>query len=89
MGFLPFDIAFAFTLPARLFKGVQGQKEKQGELFGIKNMLTLRRDLTTKETIEDAHIGNLEWALANTELGADGDDVSLALLYIRSTADTV
>lgn len=54
---------------------MQGQKEKQGELFGIKNMLTLHRDLTTKETIEDAHIGNLEWALANTELGPDGDDV--------------
>ncbi|KAG8934609.1 hypothetical protein FRC01_001710 [Tulasnella sp. 417] len=61
----------------RLFTGVQGQKEKQGELFGIKNMLTLHKDLTTKETIEDAHIGNLEWALANTELGADGDDTAV------------
>ncbi|KAG9007115.1 hypothetical protein FRB90_009546 [Tulasnella sp. 427] len=59
----------------RLFAGVQGQKEKQGELFGIKNMLTLRKDLTTKEAIEDAHIENLDWALANTELATDGDEL--------------
>ncbi|KAG9049900.1 hypothetical protein FS837_008662 [Tulasnella sp. UAMH 9824] len=62
----------------KLFTGVQGQKEKQGELFGIKNMLTLHKDLTTKETIEDAHVGNLEWALANTELEPDGDDLTSA-----------
>lgn len=60
----------------RLFTGVQGQKEKQGELFGIKNMLTLHKDMTTKETIEDAHVGNLDWALANTELAANSDDLT-------------
>lgn len=42
----------------------------------MRNILTLRKDLTTKEQIEDAHVDNLEWALANTELGGgDHDEV--------------
>lgn len=61
------------TWLSRLFKGVQGNTDKEGELFGLKNILTLRKDLTTKEQIEDAHVDNLEWALANTELGGGGD----------------
>lgn len=32
-------------------------------------------DLTTKEQIEDAHLGNLEWALANAEAGGESEGV--------------
>lgn len=54
---------------------MQGDDGRKGELFGIKNILTLHTDLTTKEQIEDAHLGNLEWALANAEVGGDFDAV--------------
>ncbi|KAG8882394.1 hypothetical protein FRB97_008298 [Tulasnella sp. 331] len=66
-------IGYDASHQTRLFKGVQGETEKQGELFGIKNILTLHTDLATKQQIEDAHLGNLEWALANTETAGDAD----------------
>ncbi|KAG8991647.1 hypothetical protein FRB94_000918 [Tulasnella sp. JGI-2019a] len=71
-------IGYDASHQTRLFAGVQGETEKQGELFGIKNILTLHTDLATKQQIEDAHLGNLEWALANTEAVADSDGLGEA-----------
>lgn len=41
-----------FALVIRYFEGVQGEKTKQGELFGIKNIFTLHEDtLATKQAV--------------------------------------
>lgn len=63
----------------RLFQGVQGDKTRQGELFGIKNILTLRKDLSTKEQIEKAYVGDLSWALAHTD---DPEEVRYARHFL-------
>ena len=65
---------------------MQGDTERRGELFGLENILTLRTDLSTKEQIEDAHLQNLDWALAN-EASGDSDDVS-ALGSLLPSSDT-
>ncbi|KAG8908777.1 hypothetical protein FRB99_003015 [Tulasnella sp. 403] len=70
-------IGYNASLQTRLFAGVQGNASRQGELFGLKNILTLRKDLITKEQIEDAHVDNLEWALKNTEV-AEAEDMGEA-----------
>ncbi|KAG8964467.1 hypothetical protein FRC03_001783 [Tulasnella sp. 419] len=68
-------IGYDASHQTRLFAGIQGDSERQGELFGLKNMFALRTDLATKEQIEDAHLQNLEWALANKEVGRDQSDI--------------
>lgn len=41
-----------FPLSSRYFEGVQGEKGKQGELFGIKNIFKLHEDtLATKMAV--------------------------------------
>ena len=59
----------------RLFTGIQGDKDRQGELFGLKNIFALNEDLVTKGHIEEAHLSNLEWALANVEATNDSEAV--------------
>ncbi|KAF7373355.1 DNA excision repair protein ERCC-6-like 2 [Mycena sanguinolenta] len=59
----------------RYFAGVQGDKSKQGELFGLKNIFKLHEGgLATKAAIEKAHIAELDWALSSMEpKGRSGD----------------
>ena len=53
------------TLRHSYFTGVQGDPQKQGELFGIKNMFTYDEDeQTTKMAIERATIADLDFNLA-------------------------
>ncbi|OSD03707.1 hypothetical protein PYCCODRAFT_1490777 [Trametes coccinea BRFM310] len=59
------QVGYNASLQTRYFEGVQGDKRKQGELFGIKNIFRLHeRTLATKMTIERAHVSDLDWAFA-------------------------
>ncbi|KAF8519338.1 RAD26-like SNF2 family DNA-dependent ATPase [Hysterangium stoloniferum] len=61
-------IGYEASHQTRYFEGVQGDKSKQGELFGIKNIFTLDESgTTTKFTIERSHLAELDWALTNLE----------------------
>ncbi|KZP30044.1 hypothetical protein FIBSPDRAFT_884345 [Athelia psychrophila] len=64
-------IGYDASVQTRYFEGVQNDKSRQGELFGIKNIFKLHEGvLTTKETvqrIEKANISELDWAMANME----------------------
>ncbi|EJD42961.1 hypothetical protein AURDEDRAFT_167909 [Auricularia subglabra TFB-10046 SS5] len=56
--------------PTRMFDGVQFDKEKQGELFGLKNIFRLKSkddETRTQLRIERAELEGLEWALRNVE----------------------
>ncbi|TRM60071.1 P-loop containing nucleoside triphosphate hydrolase protein [Schizophyllum amplum] len=57
-------IGYDASAQTRYFDGVQGDPQKQGELFGIKNMFTYHEDeQTTKMAIERATIAELDFAL--------------------------
>ncbi|KAI0772497.1 P-loop containing nucleoside triphosphate hydrolase protein [Trametes elegans] len=59
------QVGYNASLQTRYFEGVQGEKSKQGELFGIKNIFRLHEHtLATKMAIERAHISDLDWAFA-------------------------
>ncbi|KAK0463087.1 RAD26-like SNF2 family DNA-dependent ATPase [Desarmillaria tabescens] len=58
-------IGYEASVQTRYFDGVQGDAQRQGELFGIKNIFKLNEGLSTKMTIEKANIAELDWALAN------------------------
>ncbi|KAK0201011.1 P-loop containing nucleoside triphosphate hydrolase protein [Desarmillaria ectypa] len=58
-------IGYEASVQTRYFDGVQGDAQRQGELFGIKNIFRLNEGLSTKMTIERANIAELDWALAN------------------------
>ncbi|KAI8972582.1 P-loop containing nucleoside triphosphate hydrolase protein [Trametes punicea] len=59
------QVGYNASLQTRYFEGVQGDKRKQGELFGIKNIFKLHEDtLATKMAIERAHVSDLDWAFA-------------------------
>ncbi|KAI0337673.1 hypothetical protein BDW22DRAFT_1339232 [Trametopsis cervina] len=59
-------IGYTDSMQTRYFEGVQGDKMKQGELFGIKNIFKLHEEtLATKMAIEKATMSDLDWALAN------------------------
>ncbi|KIY51263.1 hypothetical protein FISHEDRAFT_64287 [Fistulina hepatica ATCC 64428] len=61
-------IGYDASIQTRYFEGVQGDKSKQGELFGIKNIFSLQEDESkTKLAIERANIAELNWALANVK----------------------
>ena len=64
-------IGYTASLQTRYFKGVQGDTTKQGELFGLKNIFKLHKmgTVSTKDLIEDAHLAEFSWTLANTEGG--------------------
>ncbi|THG99115.1 hypothetical protein EW026_g3177 [Hermanssonia centrifuga] len=61
-------VGYNASLQTRYFEGVQGDKAKQGELFGVRNIFRLHEDaLATKQTIERANMLDLDWALANMD----------------------
>ncbi|KAH9922295.1 P-loop containing nucleoside triphosphate hydrolase protein [Epithele typhae] len=65
------QVGYNASLQTRYFEGVQGDKSKQGELFGIKNIFKLHeRTLATKLAIESANVSDLDWAFAY--MGAHG-----------------
>ncbi|KAI0270605.1 P-loop containing nucleoside triphosphate hydrolase protein [Gloeopeniophorella convolvens] len=62
------EIGYNASVQTRYFSGVSGDKSKQGELFGLKNIFTLHEDASsTKMAIEHANMVNLDWALANMD----------------------
>ncbi|KAJ7777535.1 RAD26-like SNF2 family DNA-dependent ATPase [Mycena maculata] len=61
-------IGYEASVQTRYFEGVQGEKGKQGELFGLNNMFKLHEGgLATKAAIEKAHLAELDWALASMD----------------------
>ncbi|KDQ17914.1 hypothetical protein BOTBODRAFT_185328 [Botryobasidium botryosum FD-172 SS1] len=65
-------IGYEASVQTRYFLGVQGEKGKHGELFGVRNLFTLQDSaFLTKHTIERANLEQLVWALENvpTQLG--------------------
>ncbi|KAF9784664.1 P-loop containing nucleoside triphosphate hydrolase protein [Thelephora terrestris] len=59
-------IGYDASVQTRYFEGVQNDKDRQGELFGLQNIFKLHKDtLATKMAIEEAHLADLDWALAN------------------------
>ncbi|KAL1938981.1 hypothetical protein VTO73DRAFT_11134 [Trametes versicolor] len=59
------QVGYNASLQTRYFEGVQGDKHKQGELFGIQNIFKLHEHtLATKMAIERAHVSDLDWAFA-------------------------
>ncbi|KAJ6476254.1 RAD26-like SNF2 family DNA-dependent ATPase [Mycena sanguinolenta] len=69
------QIGYNASIQTRYFAGVQGDRSKQGELFGLKNIFKLHESgLATKAAIEKAHIAELDWALSSMEpKGRAGD----------------
>ncbi|KAJ7482264.1 RAD26-like SNF2 family DNA-dependent ATPase [Mycena galericulata] len=61
-------IGYEASIQTRYFEGVQGEKAKQGELFGLSNIFKLHEGgLTTKMAIEKAYMAELDWALASMD----------------------
>ncbi|EPQ55744.1 hypothetical protein GLOTRDRAFT_115984 [Gloeophyllum trabeum ATCC 11539] len=61
-------IGYEASVQTRYFEGVQNDKARQGELFGLENIFKLQEDsLATKMAIEKADLANLAWALQNME----------------------
>ncbi|TCD62825.1 hypothetical protein EIP91_006366 [Steccherinum ochraceum] len=58
-------VGYNASLQTRYFEGVQGDKAKQGELFGVKNIFKLHEGNATKMAIERATLADLNWAFAN------------------------
>lgn len=72
------NIGYTASKERRFFAGVEGRPDLEGELFGIKNMFTLREETCsiTKEIIED---GDVDEAVREAEqfdsaLATDADD---------------
>ncbi|KAH9012859.1 P-loop containing nucleoside triphosphate hydrolase protein [Lactarius deliciosus] len=62
-------IAYNASVQTRYFAGVSGDRNKQGELFGLKNIFALHETTSsTKMAIEHANIVNLDWALAHMDV---------------------
>ncbi|CAE6398867.1 unnamed protein product [Rhizoctonia solani] len=67
------QIGYEASVQTRYFKGVQGSKSHQGELFGLKNIFKLHETaLATKMIIEKANLAEMNWALANMDATPDG-----------------
>ncbi|KAI0299056.1 P-loop containing nucleoside triphosphate hydrolase protein [Multifurca ochricompacta] len=59
-------IGYNASVQTRYFAGVSGDKKRQGELFGLKNIFAFHEDTSsTKMVIERANIVDLDWALAH------------------------
>ncbi|KAJ7160738.1 P-loop containing nucleoside triphosphate hydrolase protein [Mycena filopes] len=64
-------IGYDNSIQTRYFEGVQGDKDKQGELFGLQNIFKLHEGgLSTKTAIEKAHLAELDWALGSLDAPA-------------------
>lgn len=67
------QIGYEASVQTRYFEGVQGSKDHQGELFGLKNIFKLHETaLATKMIIEKANLAEINWALANMDTLPDG-----------------
>ncbi|KAJ7353609.1 RAD26-like SNF2 family DNA-dependent ATPase [Mycena albidolilacea] len=67
------QIGYTASIQTRYFSGVQGDKTRQGELFGVKNIFKLHESgLATKAAIEKAHVAELDWALGSLEAKPNG-----------------
>lgn len=67
--------AYEGIAQTRYFEGVQDDKKRQGELFGLKNLFMLHPSAhATKYHIERALVNELEWALMNAPTKSKGDD---------------
>lgn len=61
-------IGYEASHQTRYFEGVQGDRKKKGELWGMENIFRLDESgTTTKTTIERSHLAQLDWALSNLE----------------------
>jgi len=75
--------AYEGAAQTRYFKGVQGDKSRQGELFGLKNLFTLHPSAyTTKAHIERALVKELEWALVQGGKKENDDSKKLGAFLI-------
>ncbi|KAF8183787.1 P-loop containing nucleoside triphosphate hydrolase protein [Mycena galopus ATCC 62051] len=62
------QIGYNASIQTRYFAGVQGDKSRQGELFGLKNIFKLHEGgLATKTAIENAYVAELDWALSSMQ----------------------
>ncbi|KAF7307755.1 RAD26-like SNF2 family DNA-dependent ATPase [Mycena kentingensis (nom. inval.)] len=61
------EIGYKASIQTRYFEGVQGDKSKQGELFGLDNIFRLDEKRMTQQAIENAHIAELDWKLNNRD----------------------
>ncbi|CCM04135.1 uncharacterized protein FIBRA_06297 [Fibroporia radiculosa] len=67
------QVGYNASFQTRYFEGVQGEKSKQGELFGLKNIFTLHESaLATKKAVEKAVLSDFNWALANVDANKSG-----------------
>ncbi|KIJ36395.1 hypothetical protein M422DRAFT_179431 [Sphaerobolus stellatus SS14] len=83
-------IGYEASHQTRYFEGVQGDKTKQGELFGIKNIFKLDESgAATKATIEKSHLEQLDWALTNLEGAPSGKSDDVRYLYSSSVHITM
>ncbi|CAO1626820.1 unnamed protein product [Sympodiomycopsis kandeliae] len=75
------NMSYTGNSERRFFNGVEGVKSHQGELFGLKNMFTLREDTCsiTKEIIQDCNVDesamdvkNFQREVTGGKAGEDG-----------------
>ncbi|CAK5270975.1 unnamed protein product [Mycena citricolor] len=77
-------IGYEASIQTRYFAGVQGDKSKQGELFGLENIFKLHEGtLATKTTIEKAHLTELDWALGSMEMPAGRRPAEISVVDIE------
>lgn len=73
------NIAYTASLERRYFRGVQDQKDKKGEIFGLVNLFSYQgdnvvlRDIVNKTNIAESKAGIAVVGLDNTQDYADGD----------------
>ncbi|KAJ7260962.1 P-loop containing nucleoside triphosphate hydrolase protein [Mycena haematopus] len=73
------QIGYNASIQTRYFAGVQGDKSRQGELFGLKNIFKLHEGgLSTKAAIEKAHVAELDWVLGSMEAPRRSGDINVA-----------
>ncbi|KLO16592.1 hypothetical protein SCHPADRAFT_919848 [Schizopora paradoxa] len=64
-------IGYEASNQTRYFHGVQDDKSRRGELFGLENIFKLHEDtLATKMAIERAHLAEFDWALLHMDAKA-------------------
>ncbi|GJJ09268.1 hypothetical protein Clacol_003490 [Clathrus columnatus] len=86
-------IGYEASHQTRYFEGVQGDRNKKGDLWGMENIFGLDESgTTTKLNIEKSHLAQLDWALTNLEgrsnvrKGEDTDSRGLEALFFDDAA---
>lgn len=86
-------IAYEASHQTRYFEGVQGDKQMEGELFGIKNLFSLSENATgrTQAKIEKAKLDEQLWRQKAAEDGGDseGADSNMLQLLTDTPEDAV